>query len=96
VKVYVGNLPFSATGEELSALFQKYGEVTSATIVMDRQTGRSRGFGFVEMSDDDGARKAIEALNNFDMGGRPLRVNEARPREEGDGGRGGGRRPPRG
>jgi RNA recognition motif-containing protein len=110
VKVYVGNLPFSASGEELRALFEAYGEVTSATVVTDRETGRSRGFGFVEMGDDN-ARRAIEALNNHDMGGRPLVVNEARPREEGGprrgggggngrgggggGGGGGGRRPPR-
>jgi len=91
VRVYVGNLPFSTTSDELRELFEAHGAVQSATVVTDRETGRSRGFGFVEM-DDEAGRKAIEALNQKDMGGRPLVVNEARPREERGGGGGGGRR----
>lgn len=81
-RIYVGNLPFSATEEELSNMFGEYGEVSNVDIIMDRQTGRSRGFGFVEMADDSAADSAIEALNGNDMGGRPLTVNEARPRTE--------------
>ena len=75
----MGNLPFSTTSEELAALFGKVGEVTSAQVVTDRETGRSRGFGFVEMADED-ARKAIEQLTGTSIGGRSLTVNEARPR----------------
>jgi RNA recognition motif-containing protein len=89
-KLYVGNLPFSATESELNTLFSQYGEVSSVAIVMDRETGRPRGFGFVEM-DASGAAKAIGALNNKDFNGRNLTVNEARPRGEGGGGGGGGR-----
>jgi cold-inducible RNA-binding protein len=94
VRVYVGNLPFNTSGEELRALFDEFGQVESATIVTDRETGRSRGFGFVEMGNDDDARRAIEQLNSSDLGGRTLVVNEARPREQrgGGGGGGGGRR----
>lgn len=91
-KIYVGNLPFSATSESLNELFAKFGTVTSAKIVMDRDTGRSKGFGFVEMSSDDEAAHAIEKLNGQDHGGRSLVVNEARPMEPrtgGGGGRGG-------
>lgn len=91
-KIYVGNLPFSATSESLNELFAKFGTVTSAKIVMDRDTGRSKGFGFVEMSSDDEAAQAIEKLNGQDHGGRSLVVNEARPMEPrtgGGGGRGG-------
>ena len=90
MKIYVGNLPFSATESELSEAFSAHGEVMSATLITDRETGRPRGFGFVEMSDAD-ARNAIEALNGTDMGGRQLTVNEARPRENRGGGGGGGR-----
>jgi cold-inducible RNA-binding protein len=75
----VGNLPFSTTSEDLAALFGRVGVVTSANVISDRETGRSRGFGFVEMSDEDG-RKAIEELGGADMGGRAITVNEARPR----------------
>jgi RNA recognition motif-containing protein len=78
--IYVGNLPFSATEEEVRELFAQYGNVESVKLISDRETGRPRGFGFVEM-DSDGADSAIEALNGFDMGGRSLRVNEAKPRE---------------
>ena len=90
-KIYVGNLPFSATSESLNEMFAKFGTVDSAKIVMDRDTGRSKGFGFVEMSSADEAASAIEKLNGSDMGGRSLVVNEARPMEPRTGGFGGGR-----
>jgi RNA recognition motif-containing protein len=90
-KLYVGNLPYSATESELNTLFSEYGEVSSVAVVTDRETGRPRGFGFVEM-DAAGATKAIGALNNKDFNGRTLTVNEARPRAEGGGGGGGGGR----
>lgn len=90
-KIYVGNLPFSATSDALNELFSKFGTVDSAKIVMDRDTGRSKGFGFVEMSSGDEAAAAIEKLNGSDMGGRSLVVNEARPMEPRTGGFGGGR-----
>jgi RNA recognition motif-containing protein len=80
MKIYVGNLPFSATEQELNDLFSPFGTVASVAIINDRDTGRSRGFGFVEMDDDGGARKAIEELDSQDFGGRRLTVNEARPR----------------
>ena len=79
MKIYVGNLPWRVDDAELSDMFAPHGHVTSASVVMDRETGRSRGFGFVEMSDDDG-RKAISELDGQDCGGRGLRVNEAQPR----------------
>ncbi len=91
-KIYVGNLPFTATSENLNELFSKFGTVDSAKIVMDRDTGRSKGFGFVEMSSGDEAAAAIEKLNGSDMGGRSLVVNEARPMEPRTGGFGGGGR----
>ncbi len=75
----MGNLPFSTTSTELEALFAKVGTVTSAQVITDRDTGRSRGFGFVEMADDD-ARKAIDELTGANLGGRSITVNEARPR----------------
>lgn len=78
-KIYVGNLPFSATEDDLRALFSEYGEVSSVALINDRETGRPRGFGFVEM---DGADEAIAALDQKDFGGRSLTVNEARPRTE--------------
>lgn len=84
-RLYVGNLPFSATDESLRALFAKHGTVEKVSIITDRDTGRPRGFGFVEMSGADAAR-AIEALNGTDFGGRPLRVNEAQERPRGGGG----------
>jgi cold-inducible RNA-binding protein len=95
-RIYVGNLPFSADEEQVRALFEQYGNVISVAMITDRETGRFRGFCFVEM-DDDNADAAIEALNGYDMGGRALRINEAQPREErrgggGGGGGGGGRR----
>ncbi len=79
MNLYVGNLPFSATADELREMFAAFGTVTRAQIVVDRETGRSRGFGFVEMS--DGGEQAISAVNNADFGGRKLTVNEAKPRE---------------
>jgi len=94
VKIFVGNLPFSMDNDQLAELFKAHGEVDSASVVTDRDTGRSRGFGFVEMADDASARKAIEAINGQDVGGRALTVNEARPqarRDGGGGGRGGDR-----
>ncbi len=91
-KIYVGNLPWSMGEDELHQLFEDHGDVVSAKVVTDRETGRSRGFGFVEMANDDEAMAAIEALNGQVAGGRPLTVNEARPRPDrgGRGGRGGG------
>ena len=89
-KLYVGNLPFSTTEDDLRDLFSQHGEVASASIVMDRETGRSRGFGFVEMANDADAQSAIDAVNGQDMGGRSLQVNEARPKTEGPRGLGGG------
>jgi RNA recognition motif-containing protein len=86
--IYVGNLPFSATEEELTQLFSAHGNVSRASIITDRVTGRSRGFGFVEMDDEAAAEAAIEAINGTDMGGRPLTVNIARPKPD-RGGRGG-------
>lgn len=93
MRIYVGNLPFSTNEQELRALFEQHGQVDNASVVSDRETGRSRGFGFVEMSDPGQANAAISALNGYNMGGRPLVVNEARPREDRSGGgfsRGGG------
>jgi cold-inducible RNA-binding protein len=77
-KVYVGNLPFRTTEEDLASLFSQIGAVESVSIIVDRETGRSKGFGFVSMSAED-ADKAIEQFNGHDLGGRPLTVNEARP-----------------
>jgi RNA recognition motif-containing protein len=78
--IYVGNLPFSATENDVRSLFEKHGTVQSVKLINDRETGRPRGFGFVEMPSSD-AQTAIQHMNGFDMGGRPLRVNEARERE---------------
>lgn len=82
MNIYVGNLPFSATKEELQDAFGRYGEVKSVNLINDRETGRFRGFGFVEM-DDEEAKKAIEELNGKDMGGRSLRVNPAQEKPKG-------------
>ena len=90
--IYVGNLSFRTTEIDLEAAFSAYGPVDKATIVKERETGRSRGFGFVEMPNADEAQRAIASMNGKDLGGRALQVNEARPREErGPGGGGGGR-----
>jgi cold-inducible RNA-binding protein len=80
MNIYVGNLPYSFSDSDLEQLFAEHGSVDSAQVIMDRTTGRSRGFGFVEMSNDDEARAAISALNDADADGRRLTVNEARPR----------------
>jgi len=94
MRLYVGNLPFSIREDALRALFEKHGGVASTSIVMDRETGRSRGFGFVEMTSAEEGQAAINALNGTTVEGRALVVNEARPREErgGFGGGGGGGR----
>src|SRR5438309_9637300 len=90
--IYVGNLAWETSADDLLALFQEHGSVSRAQVITDRETGRSRGFGFVEMDNDAEAQKAIDALNGADYKGRPLTVNEAKPREERSGGgdRGGG------
>lgn len=94
--IYVGNLSYRATEDELRQAFGQYGDVSSVSIITDRDTGRSRGFAFVEMTNADEARTAIESLNNQEVAGRRLTVNEARPRADrpmGPGGGGGGGRP---
>lgn len=88
--IYVGNLVWDCTADDLLALFQEHGQVARAQVITDKETGRSRGFGFVEMDNDAEAQKAIETLNGSNYKGRPLTVNEARPREERGGGGGGG------
>lgn len=89
-KLYVGNLSYNVTSASLEEMFAEFGEVKSAQVIQDRDSGRSKGFGFVEMSDDNAAQAAIDALNGKDNDGRALTVNEARPREDrGGGGRGG-------
>jgi len=90
MKIYVGNLSFNTSEAQLRDLFAAHGEVRSASLVMDRDTGRPRGFGFVEMSDDTQARAAMAALNGQNVDGRDLTVNEAKPREAGGGGGRGG------
>jgi RNA recognition motif-containing protein len=95
-KLYVGNLSYSMSSSDLEQLFGQYGTVTSAQVIQDRETGRSKGFGFVEMSSDQEAQAAIQGLNEQQHQGRPLAVNEARPREDRGGGGGGGGRGGRG
>ncbi len=87
MKLYVGNLSFDTTESDLREVFAQYGEVTDVAIITDRDTGRSRGFGFVEMPDDQAAREAITAVDGTEVGGRSLKVNEARPKAAGSGGR---------
>ncbi len=97
-RLYVGNLPYSATEDELRELFSRAGNVDSVSVIRDNATGRARGFAFVEMATDAEAHKAVEELNSAQMGGRALAVNEARPKPQGGGGfggGGGGRREPR-
>jgi len=106
-RLFVRNLPFSTNDDELREIFTRAGNIESATVMMDRATGRSRGFGFVEMATDEEAQKAATEFNQYQMGGRALTVNEARPKPEGGfgggggfganrgGGGGGGRREPR-
>jgi RNA recognition motif-containing protein len=91
-KIYVGNLPWSTTSADLEAMFAPHGAVRSAEVISDRETGRSRGFGFVEMETDEGLQAAISALNGQEINGRPLTVNEARERTPRPGGGGGGGR----
>ena len=91
IKIYVGNLSFDSTEADLKGLFATYGEVVSAKIIVDQFTGKSRGFGFIEMSDREEGLKAIQALDSKDLGGRSLKVNEAKPKTDSRGG-GGGRR----
>jgi RNA recognition motif-containing protein len=95
-KIYVGNLPYGISDSDLERMFEEFGTVNSAQVIMDRDTGRSKGFGFVEMGSDAEAQAAIEALNGKNVDGRNLTVNEAKPREDrgsggGRGGYGGGR-----
>ena len=92
-KLYVGNLDYGTTGADMEQMFSEYGAVTSALVISDRDTGRSKGFGFVEMTNDDEANSAITGLNGKEVNGRKLVVNEARPREDrgGGGGSRGGR-----
>jgi cold-inducible RNA-binding protein len=90
-KLYVGNLGYAVTNNELSTMFEAHGTVESAQVIMDRDTGRSKGFGFVEMKTDPEAQAAIAALNGKDSEGRALTVNEARPKAEGSRGGSGGR-----
>ncbi len=82
MNIYVGNLSYKMSDSDLESVFSKYGEVKSAKVITDRDTGRSKGFGFVEMATDIAGNEAIESLNGSDIEGRSLRVNEARPREE--------------
>ena len=79
--IYVGNLPWAYRDDKLKELFEEHGEVTSAKVIVDRMSGRSRGFGFVEMASEEDAATAIEALNGYDADGRELKVNEAKPRD---------------
>ena len=89
-RLYVGNLPYNVGNNELQQMFQAHGSVTSAQVIMDRDTGRSKGFGFVEMGSDQEAQAAIAGMNGKESDGRSLTVNEARPKTEGGGGHGGG------
>src|SRR5262245_3024277 len=90
MKLYVGNLAYGVGDRDLQQMFEAHGTVRSAQVIMDRDTGRSKGFGFVEMGNDQEAQAAIAALNGKEVNGRNLTVNEARPKEGGGGGRGGG------
>jgi len=91
-RLYVGNLSYGVTQDDLTRMFEPHGTVESAQLIIDRDTGRSKGFGFVEMKTDHEAQAAITSLNGSDSGGRSLTVNEAKPRAEGGGGRGYSRR----
>lgn len=96
MNIFVGNLPFGVSDGDLRQAFEAHGQVTSANVILDKFTGKSRGFGFVEMPNDAEAKAAIAGLNNKDLQGRPIRVNEAQPREDRPrGGGGGGGRGPR-
>lgn len=91
-RLYVGNLPYSATEDQLTDLFSRAGQVDNVRVMRDMATGRARGFAFVEMASDDDAQKAVSQLNDYQMDGRPLVVNEARPKPEGGYGGAGGNR----
>jgi RNA recognition motif-containing protein len=91
-RIFVGNCSFNVTEDELRNVFAAYGEVSSVSVITDRDTGRPRGFAFVEMSDDSAAQAAIRGINGTELGGRTLNVNEARPKNFGGGGGGGGER----
>ena len=91
-KIYVGNLPFTTTEDELRDVFERHGGVDSVAVIMDRETGRARGFAFVEMTEQSAAEEAIRALDGSELGGRSLRVNEAQDKGRGGGGGGGGGR----
>lgn len=90
MKIYIGNMSFDTTEETVRQAFEAFGEITSVNLISDRDTGRPKGFGFVEMANDEHAKAAIAGLNGTDMGGRTVNVNEARPRPEGGGGGGRG------
>ena len=90
MNIYVGNLPYRMEDQDLRELFEEHGTVSSARVIMDRETGRSKGFGFVEMPDDGESQNAINATNEVEVSGRQLRVNESRPRPPREGGGGGG------
>ena len=90
MRLYVGGLPYQTTEQDLIDLFEQIGQVASATVIMDRDTGRSKGFGFVEMNDDQAAQTAIDRLNGSVMGSRTITVNQARERQSSGGNRGGG------
>jgi RNA recognition motif-containing protein len=90
MNIYVGNLPYNVVEEDLREIFEEYGEVASVKIISDKLTGRSKGFGFVEMDEDQEAKKAIEELNNAELSGRNIKVNESRPRSNDTRGGGGG------
>lgn len=92
MNIYVGNLPFNLGEEDLKEIFEEYGEVTSAKIIADKFSGRSKGFGFVEMENDDEANNSIKELNNAEVGGRNIKVNESKPRSTESRGGGGDRR----
>ena len=91
-KIYVGGLPYQTDDAQLQQIFSSYGDIASAKVITDRDTGRSKGFGFVEMNDDEAAKKAIAELHEAELGGRTITVNEARPMEKRAGGGGGGYR----
>jgi RNA recognition motif-containing protein len=92
MNIYVGNLDYTVSNDTLKELFEEYGAVNSATVITDRETGRSKGFGFVEMENDDEAQSAIDELEGVEVKGRTIKVNKARPRNSGGGNFGGGNR----
>jgi len=91
MKIYIGNVSFNTTEDQIRQAFENFGETTSVSMITDRDSGRPKGFGFVEMTNDEEGQKAIDGLNGTEFDGRTVKVNEARPRTEGGGGRGGNR-----